>query len=92
MRKPVIACHGGEKKSNILKRHDEFLRIMPDEEFEAIQRLIQSRSRPRGAAKAVNGVRPFSGLIYCEACQSVCYSRKSKNDKGEYHWTLRTRR
>ena len=28
----------------------------------------------------------FTGLIFCEVCDSVCYRRKSKNRKGEYHY------
>jgi hypothetical protein len=82
----VIRLPRWRKEDEHLSRHDESLRIMPDEDFETVQRLMKGRSQPRGAAKAVNGVRPFSGLIYCETCQSVCYSRKSKNDKGEYHY------
>jgi hypothetical protein len=73
-------------KSQHMCRREESLRTMSDEEFEAVQSLLQSRSRPRGAAKAVNGVRPFTGHIFCESCGSVCYHRKSKNSKGEYRY------
>ena len=55
-------------------------------EFEAVQKLIESRSRPRGAVQAVHGVRPFTGHLFCKECGSVCYSRKSKNAKWEYHY------
>jgi hypothetical protein len=73
-------------ESQHMTLHDESLRIMPDEEFEALQKIVKSRSRPRGAAKAVNGIRPFTGHIFCAECGSVCYHRKSKNAKGEYRY------
>jgi DNA invertase Pin-like site-specific DNA recombinase len=73
-------------ESEHMTRREESLRIVSDEEFEAVQRLITARSRKTGATKAVNGIRPFTGHIFCGECGSVCYSRKSKNKKGEYHY------
>ncbi|MDB5300262.1 MAG: recombinase family protein [Phycisphaerales bacterium] len=61
-------------------------RIISDVEFETVQKLIEGRSRPRGAARAVNGVRPFTGHLFCKECGSVCYSGKSENSKGTYHY------
>jgi len=66
-------------------RRLEELRAIPDETFEAIQQQQKLRARQKGATKAVNGVRPFTGLLFCHACKSVCYARKSKNSKGEYN-------
>jgi DNA invertase Pin-like site-specific DNA recombinase len=65
-------------------RRDESLRIIPDEHFIDVQQKIASRRRAEGATKAVRGVRPFTGHIFCECCMSVCYPKKSENRKGVY--------
>lgn len=73
-------------ESEHMTRKNDSLRVISDVEFEAVQKVIEGRARPRGAAQAVNGVRPFTGHLFCKECGTVCYARKSKNDKGEYHY------
>jgi site-specific DNA recombinase len=67
-------------------RREESLRIIEDEEFDAIQNQMTVRGRMQGAVKAVKGVRPFTGVLFCQECKSACYCRKSKNRKGEYRY------
>ncbi len=67
-------------------RRDENLRIIADTEFAAVPAKILLRRKPKGAAKAVNGIRPFTGHLFCQSCGSVFYAKTSKNRKGEYHF------
>ncbi len=69
-----------------LVREDESLRIIDDGQFEEAQRKLAARWRGRKGPYLRSAPRPFTGLIFCEACGSVCYRRKSKNNKGEYHY------
>ena len=74
------------QESEHMTRRDDSLRVISDVEFEAVQKLIEGRSQPRGAARASNGMRPFTGHLFCAECGSACYARKSENAKGTYHY------
>ena len=69
-----------------LVHEDENLRIIDDAQFDEAQRKLAARRRGRKGPYLRAAPRPFTGLIFCEACGSVCYRRKSKNSKGEYHY------
>ncbi len=75
-------------ESEHLVQHDEALRIIDDETFAEAQERLALHARPRkgnGQLRAP-AYRPFTGMIFCETCGSVCYRRTSKNRKGEYHY------
>ena len=44
------------------------------------------RARPHDGPRLRSEARPFTGLIFCETCGSVCYRRTSKNRKGVYNY------
>jgi site-specific DNA recombinase len=69
-----------------LVQQDENLRIIDDEQFEAVQQRLALRSREHGGPRLRGEAKPFTGLIFCETCGSVCYRRTAKNHKGEYHY------
>ena len=69
-----------------LVHEDESLRIIDDDQFQEAQQKLASRRRGRKGPCLRAAPRPFTGLIFCESCGSVCYRRKSKNSKGEYHY------
>jgi len=68
-----------------LVQQDERLRIVDDAVFQQVQERLSSRASA-GGGQLRSEARPFTGLIFCEACGSVCYRRSSKNRKGEYHY------
>lgn len=63
---------------------DESLRLIDDATFERAQALLASHAieKPHG----VRELRPFTQHLFCGCCGNVCYSRKSKNAKGEYRY------
>ena len=69
-----------------LVHQDERLRIIDDELFQQAQQRLAGRRRGRPGPYLRAAARPFTGLIFCETCGSICYRRKSKNAKGEYHY------
>ncbi len=75
-----------------LVRQDESLRIISDVDFEAVRRLLAKRSRPETRGSRQRSKRPFTGLIFCEQCNSVCYGRSSKNSRGFYRYIVCGRR
>ena len=64
---------------------DEALRIIDAGDHAEIVRRFDERSRPDARPRASNTIRPFTGLIYCENGHR-CYSRRSKNRKGDYYY------
>jgi len=68
-----------------LVQQNESLRIVDDALFQVVQERLASRAS-RGGPQLRSEARPFTGLIFCEVCGSVCYRRSSKNRKGEYHY------
>ncbi len=73
-------------ESEHLIRQDEGLRIIDDQQFAKAQARLARRARPNAGPRLRSEARPFTGLIFCELCGSVCYRRTSKNRKGEYHY------
>ena len=75
-------------ESEHLEQHDESLRIIDDETFAQAQERLALHARPRknNGQLLAPAYRPFTGMIFCEECGSVCYRRTSKNRKGEYHY------
>jgi DNA invertase Pin-like site-specific DNA recombinase len=69
-----------------LVHQDERLRIIDDKQFQEAQQRLAGRRRGRPGPYLRSEARPFTGLIVCETCGSICYRRKSKNAKGEYHY------
>jgi hypothetical protein len=65
---------------------DDSLRIISDEEFNAVQEKLVSRARPGHEARPFNQLRPFTGQLFCGHCGKVFYARRSKNAKGEYRY------
>jgi site-specific DNA recombinase len=65
---------------------DESLRIISDEQFNAVQEKLISRARPGHEARPFNQLRPFTGQLFCAGCGKVFYARRSKNAKGEYRY------
>jgi site-specific DNA recombinase len=47
---------------------------------------LHARPQARTGQLLAPAYRPFTGMIFCEVCGSVCYRRTSKNRKGEYHY------
>ncbi len=75
-------------ESEHLVQNDERLRIIEDDTFTEVQNRLALHARPgrdKGQLLAP-AYRPFTGMIFCEVCGSVCYRRTSKNSKGEYHY------
>ena len=64
---------------------DESLRIISADAHAAVLRRFADRARPDMRLRASNTIRPFTGLIYCENGHR-CYSRRSKNRKGDYYY------
>ena len=75
-------------ESEHIAQNDERLRIIDDDVFAEAQDRLALHARPRKDTGQLlaPAYRPFTGMIYCEACGSVCYRRTSKNRKGEYHY------
>jgi DNA invertase Pin-like site-specific DNA recombinase/cell division septum initiation protein DivIVA len=75
-------------KSEHLVQTDESLRIIDDATFQEAQNRLALHARPRkgGSQLLAPAYRPFTGMIFCEICGSVCYRRTSKNRKGEYNY------
>lgn len=71
-------------ESHHLVQREESLRVISDEMFRRAQERIAANAvdRPRPVAE----VRPFTRHLFCACCGSVCYSRKSRNAKGEYRY------
>ena len=65
---------------------DEALRIIGDNEFRRAQAKIAERARSKSITSARRLLRPFTGLLYCGACNSVYYAQKSNNGRGSYHY------
>jgi len=74
--------------SEHIVQHDERLRIIDDATFKEAQDRLALHARPRrdNGQLLAPAYRPFTGMILCEACGSVCYRRTSRNRKGEYHY------
>jgi len=68
-----------------LVQQDERLRIVDDAVFQQVQERLSSRASA-GGGQLRSEARPFTGLIFCEECGSVCYRRSSNNRKGQYHY------
>ncbi|GMV98284.1 MAG: hypothetical protein AMXMBFR83_26360 [Phycisphaerae bacterium] len=75
-------------ESEHLVQVEERLRIVPEEVFAEAQRRLAVHARPRkdDGRLLTAAHRPFTGMIFCEVCGSVCYRRTSRNRKGEYHY------
>jgi site-specific DNA recombinase len=67
----------------VRERHDESLRIITDEQFDAAQRQLAGSNRTQGGGGR-RRVYPFTGLIRCSKCGVAYYAQRSKNAKGEY--------
>ena len=67
---------------------DETLRIIDDATFQEVSNRLALHAKPRkdGGRLVAPAYRPFTGLIFCEVCGSVCYRSTSRNRKGEYHY------
>ncbi|HNQ22461.1 MAG TPA: recombinase family protein [Phycisphaerae bacterium] len=74
--------------SEHLVQTEERLRIIDDETFAEVQNRLALHARPRrdNGQLLAPAYRPFTGLIFCEVCGSVCYRRTSRNRKGEYNY------
>lgn len=74
--------------SEHIVQNDERLRIIDDATFKEAQDRLALHARPRrdNGQLLAPAYRPFTGLIFCEVCGSVCYRRTSRNRKGEYHY------
>ncbi len=74
--------------SEHIVQNDERLRIIDDATFAEAQNRLALHARPQrdDGQLLAPAYRPFTGLIFCEACGSVCYRRTSRNRKGEYHY------
>lgn len=72
-----------EEAAHLVKR-DEALRIIDDETFSRAQAQLAANAADR--PRPVGELRPFTRHLFCATCGSVCYSRKSKNSKGEYRY------
>jgi site-specific DNA recombinase len=75
-------------ESEHIVQHEERLRIIDDETFAEAQSRLALHARPRRdiGQLLAPAYRPFTGMIFCEECGSVCYQRTSKNHKGEYRY------
>jgi len=78
-----VAVWRGEAEH--LVQQNESLRIVDNALFQEVQERRASRAS-RCGPQLRSEARPFTGLIFCETCGSVCYRRSSKNRKGEYHY------
>ena len=75
-------------ESEHIVQNEERLRIIDDETFAEAQNRLALHARPRRDTGQLlaPAYRPFTGMIFCEECGSVCYRRTSKNRKGEYNY------
>ncbi|HPP28892.1 MAG TPA: recombinase family protein [Phycisphaerae bacterium] len=75
-------------ESEHIVQSDERLRIIDDGTFAEAQNRLALHARPRRDTGQLlaPAYRPFTGLIFCEKCGSVCYRWTSKNRKGEYYY------
>jgi len=69
----------------VLSWEDESLRIIPPGDYARVEARLAERARPDCRPRSSVSIRPFTGLIYCENGHR-CYSRRSKNRKGEYYY------
>jgi DNA invertase Pin-like site-specific DNA recombinase len=69
----------------VLSWQDESLRIIPADDYAKVEAKLARRARPSARPRSSLTVRPFTGLLYCENGHR-CYSRCSKNGKGEYRY------
>lgn len=75
-------------ESKHIAQNEERLRIIDDETFAEAQNRLALHARPRRDTGQLlaPAYRPFTGMIFCEECGSVCYRRTSKNRNGEYNY------
>jgi len=69
----------------VLSWEDESLRIIGREDYAKVRAKLAARARPDCRPRSSVSIRPFTGLIYCENGHR-CYSRRSKNRKGDYYY------
>jgi DNA invertase Pin-like site-specific DNA recombinase len=73
-------------EADVLAYEDPSLRILTDEQFAQVGTIISSR-KPRGdVPRMPRSIRAFTGLVFCAECGTACYSCKSHNSKGTYHY------
>lgn len=70
----------------VLEYTDPSLRIITDEQYARIQEMLQTRSSTGKTPRLPREVRTFTGLVFCGECGSPCYTCKSQNSKGTYHY------
>ena len=70
----------------VLTYEDESLRILTDEQFGKIQSLLTDRKANSTTPRMPREVRAFTGLAFCGECGNACYTCKSQNSKGIYHY------
>ena len=70
---------------DVVSWEDESLRIIGASDHAEVVRRFAERARPDAHPRASNSIRPFTGLIDCENGHR-CYSRRSKNRKGDYYY------
>jgi site-specific DNA recombinase len=74
-------------EADTLTYQDESLRILTDEQFAKVQALAASRSPTDSTTPRLpREVRAFTGLAFCAECGTACYTCKSQNSKGTYHY------
>lgn len=70
----------------VLEYDDQSLRIVTDEQFERIQKTLTSRKPSGKTPRMPREVRAFTGFAFCAECGTACYTCKSQNSKGTYHY------
>jgi 2-oxo-4-hydroxy-4-carboxy--5-ureidoimidazoline (OHCU) decarboxylase len=65
---------------------DASLAIIGQDDFDRVQAKLSQSGGSNHGKRATKSTRALTGLVYCGECGSVCYTRKSKNRKGEYHY------
>jgi len=65
---------------------DESLSIVSQDDFDRVQEKLSRSSGPNSGKRLTKNTRALTGLVFCGQCGSVCYTRCSKNKKGEYHY------
>ena len=73
-------------ESEHLSYVDEALRIISQDDFDRVQEQLQRSGGPNSGKRMTKSTRALTGLVFCGECGSVCYTRSSKNKKGEYHY------
>ncbi len=74
------------EEPEVLTYDDPSLRILTDEQFEKVQKLLNSRKNKTRTPQLPRQIRTFTGLAYCEECGAACYTCKSQNSKGTYYY------